>query len=52
MPFENQEGNLIHNSEQENPRVVEAPGDPVCTRMSRSIRAQPCIYQIEGLDKS
>ena len=41
MPFENlyfyddsiistepfQEGNLIHSSGQENPRVVEAPGD-------------------------
>lgn len=66
MPFENlyfyddsiistepfQEGNLIHSSGQENPRVVEAPGDPCRTRMSRSIRAQPCIYQIEGLDKS
>ena len=66
MPFENlyfyddsiistkpfQEGNLIHIQGQEKPRVVEAPGDPVCTRMSRSIRAQPCIYQIEGLDKS
>ena len=66
MPFENlyfyddsiistepfQEGNLIHRQGQEKPRVVEASGDPVCTRMSRSIRAQPCIYQIEGLDKS
>jgi hypothetical protein len=28
------------------------PGILVCTWMSRSIRAQPCIYQIEGLDKS
>ena len=66
MPFENlyfyddsiistkpfQEGNLIHIESQEKPRVVEAPGVLVCTRMSRSIRAQPCIYQIEGLDKS
>lgn len=66
MPFENlyfyddsiistepfQEGNLIHSSGQENPRVVEAPGDP-CLHLDESQHpAQPCIYQIEGLDKS
>lgn len=58
MPFENpyfyddsiistkpfQEGNLIHSRRQEKPRVVEASGDPVCTRMSRSIRAQHSVY--------
>ena len=49
MPFENlyfyddsiistepfQEGNLIHSSGQENPRVVEAPGDP-CLHLDES----------------
>ena len=58
MPFENlyfyddsiistepfQEGNLIHSRRQEKPRVVEASGDPVCTQMSRSIRAQHSVY--------
>lgn len=58
MPFENlyfyddsiistepfQEGNLIHSQRQEKPRVVEAPGGLVCTRMSRSIRAQHSVY--------
>ena len=58
MPFENlyfyddsiistkpfQEGNLIHRQGQEKPRVVEAPGILVCTRMSRSIRAQHSVY--------
>ena len=58
MPFENlcfyddsiistgpfQEGNLIHSLGQEKPRVVEAPGVFVCTRMSRSIRAQHSVY--------
>ena len=42
VPF--QGGNLIHNSGQEKPRVVEAPGALVCTRMSRSIRAQHYVY--------
>ena len=58
MPFENlyfyddsiistkpfQEGNLIHRQGQEKTRVVEAPGVLVCTRMSRSIRAQHSVY--------
>ena len=58
MPFENlcfyddsiistepfQEGNLIHSLGQEKPRVVEAPGVLVCTRRSRSIRAQHSVY--------
>ena len=58
MPFENlcfyddsiistepfQEGNLIHSLGQEKPQVVEAPGVLVCTRMSRSIRAQHSVY--------
>lgn len=67
MPFENlyfyddsiistepfQEGNLIHSSGQEkSPGGGSTRGSLVCTWMSRSIRAQPCIYQIEGLDKS
>ena len=66
MPFENlyfyddsiistepfQEGNLIHIQGQEKPGWWKHPGILVCTRMSRSIRAQPCIYQIEELDKS
>lgn len=67
MPFENlyfyddsiistkpfQEGNLIHSSGQENPRVVEAPGDP-CLHPDESQHPGTalCIYQIEGLDKS
>ena len=67
MPFENlyfyddsiistepfQEGNLIHSSGQEKPRVVEAPGDP-CLHPDESQHPSTalCIYQIEGLDKS
>ena len=67
MPFENlyfyddsiistepfQEGNLIHSSGQENPRVVEAPGDP-CLHLDESQHPGTAlyIYQIEGLDKS
>lgn len=41
-PF--QEGNIIHSLGQEKTRVVEAPGVLVCTRMSRSIRAQHSVY--------
>lgn len=67
MPFENlyfyddsiistepfQEGNLIHNSEQENPRVVEAPGGSYLhPDESQHPGTALCIYQIEGLDKS
>ena len=58
MPFENlyfyddsiistdpfQEGNLIHFQGQGKTRVVEAPGDLDCPRVSRSIRAQHSVY--------
>lgn len=57
MPFENlyfydnsiistepfQEGNLIHSSGQENPRVVEAPGDP-CLHLDESQHPGTALY--------
>jgi len=45
MPTEPlKEGNLTHTQGRGNPGVVEAPGVLVCTRMSRSIRAQHSVY--------